>query len=94
MGLRSQAGWAVPTGEVWWAALWDQHVWGWRKQDRAGGLSRRPRWCPGGWDGPSEVFSVGWAWDQALDIPGGKWVAQKGGDSRELAPFRDEPRSS
>ena len=59
-----------------------------------GTVTRRPRWCPGGWDGPSEVFSVGQAWDQALDIPSGMWVAQHGGDSPELVPFRDEPRSS
>lgn len=59
-----------------------------------GTVTRRPRWCPGGRDGPSEVFSVGWVRDQALDIPGGMWVAQQGGDSPELAPFRDKPGSS
>lgn len=50
----------VPTGEVWWAALWDQHVWGWRKQDYSRGTVTQTALVSWGWDGHQEVFLVWW----------------------------------
>lgn len=71
-----------------------EEVWGWRKQDRAGGLSHAdPAGVLGAGTAPQRCSQWG-VRDQALDIPGGVWVAQQGGDSPELAPFRDKPRSS
>lgn len=87
VGLRSGAGWVFPTQDVCPAALWDQHVWGWRKWEGAGGPSHLGL-------APQRCSQWGGRGTRPFDIPGGMWMAQQGGDSRELAPFRDEPRSS
>lgn len=49
---------------------------------------------PGAGMAPQRCSQWGGRGTRPFDIPGGMWMAQQGGDSRELAPFRDEPRSS
>lgn len=67
MGLRSGAGWVVPTSDVCLAALWDQHMWGWRKWEGAGGLSDAgPAGVLGAGTAPQRCSPGGRAWDQAL----------------------------
>lgn len=95
MDLRSGAGWVVPTPDVCLAALWDQHVWGWRKWEGAGGPSDAgPAGVLGAGTAPQRCSQWGGCGTRPFDVPGGMWMAQQGGDSRELAAFRDEPRSS